>query len=343
MAFSRQQEARSSKEGREGGSRRKVRRAAGSAERALNSIARGLAPGGGVPTGLHHSDHAQCHRRILLLPVALSAPFRPWWLAAAALCSAGVQAADPESAPTKATPRWEGAVGVSVLYSPTYLGSSDYRTRAVPGLFLRYGRFALTTASGFVTRSHDEVNRGVSADLVQRDNLRVTLSARLDGGRDPDSDDFLRGLDRIRPTVRARLSALRRFDNGWRLGAALSPDVLGRDGGMLADASVGYEWLLMPQLRANAAVGITAADRRYMRSYFGVSAAESVRSGHAQYAPGAGLRDVGASFGLRADLGPHWVGYANAGVQRLLGPTLDSPLTRGRSGWSGSVGLAWRF
>ena len=274
--------------------------------------------------------------------------FRPWCLPALALYAgvhaAGVQAADATPAASKPTPvRWEGAVGVSVLHSPTYLGSDDYKTRALPGLFLRYGRFAITTASGFVTRSNDEVNRGVSADLVQRDNLRVTLSARLDGGRDPDDDDFLRGLDRIRPTVRARLSAVRRFHGGWRVGLAVSPDILGHGGGMLADANVSYEWRLAPQLRGHAGVGITAADSRYMRSYFGVSAAESARSGHAIYSPGAGLRDVGASFGLRADLGPHWVGYANASGLRLLGPTLDSPLTRGRFGWSTSVGLAWRF
>lgn len=279
--------------------------------------------------------------------MASSASFRPWWLAAAALCSAGAQAADPPadpaSAPAPAAPRWEGAVGVSVLHSPTYLGSDDFRTRALPGLYLRYGRFAITTASGFVTRSNDEVNRGVSAELVQRDHLRVTLSARLDGGRDPDDDDFLRGLDRIRPTVRARLSAVRRFDNGWRIGAALSPDLLGRGGGVLGDANVSYEWRLTPQLRGNAGIGLTAADGRYMRSYFGVNASESVRSGHAEYTPGAGLRDVGASVGLRADLGPHWVGYAHLSALRLLGPTLDSPLTRGRSGWSTSAGLAWRF
>lgn len=278
--------------------------------------------------------------------------FRPWCLAVLALCAgapAGVHAAGPQAAesapdaPKGKSPSWEGAVGMSVLHSPTYLGSSDHETRALPGLFLRYGRFAVTTASGFVTRSNDEVNRGVSADLVQRDNLRVTLSARLDGGRDPDDDDFLRGLDRIRPTVRARLSAVRRFRSGWRLGLALSPDVLGRGGGVLGDANASYEWMLAPHLRANAGVGITAADGRYMRSYFGVSAAESLRSGHAEYSPGAGLRDVGASFGLRADLGPHWVGYANASALRLLGPTLDSPLTRGRTGWSSSIGLAWRF
>ena len=278
--------------------------------------------------------------------------FRPWCLAVLALCAAvhaGVHAAGPEAAESapeasKAkSPSWEGAVGVSVLHSPTYLGSKDHQTRALPGLFLRYGRFAVTTASGFVTRSNDEVNRGVSADLVQRDNLRVTLSARLDGGRDPDADDFLRGLDRIRPTVRARLSAVRRFHGGWRAGLALSPDILGHGGGVLADANVSHEWRLTPHLRGHAGVGITAADSRYMRSYFGVSAVESARSGHAIYSPGAGLRDVGASFGLRADLGPRWVGYANASALRLLGPALDSPLTRGRFGWSTSAGLAWRF
>ncbi len=278
--------------------------------------------------------------------------FRPWCLAALALFAgvhAGVHAADAgaaDSAPVAVkatTPRWEGAVGLSVTHSPTYLGSNDYKTRVLPGLFLRYGRFAVTTASGFVTRSNDEVSRGVSADLVQRDNLRVTLSARLDGGRDPDADDFLRGLDRIRPTVRARLSAVRRFNSGLRIGLALSPDILGHDGGVLADANLSYEWVLSPHLRANAGIGLTAADSRYMRSYFGVSEAESARSGHAMYSPGAGLRDVGASLGLRAELGPRWVGYANVGALRLMGPTLDSPLTRGRSGWSSSAGLAWRF
>jgi hypothetical protein len=128
----------------------------GSAERALNSIARGLAPGGGVPAVLDHSDHAQCHRRILLSPVPLPDSFRPWCLAALALCAAGVHAADAAPEAAKATPpHWEGAVGLSVLHSPTYLGSSDYKTRVLPGLFLRYGRFAVTTASGFVTRSND--------------------------------------------------------------------------------------------------------------------------------------------------------------------------------------------
>ena len=270
--------------------------------------------------------------------------FRPWCAAVLALCVAAARAADPAPEASKTSkPHWEGAVGLSVLHSPTYLGSDDYKTRAVPGLFLRYGRFAITTASGFVTRSNDEVNRGVSADLVQRDNLRVTLSARLDGGRDPDADDFLRGLDRIRPTVRARLSAVRRFNSGLRIGLALSPDILGHRGGVLGDANLSYEWTLALNVRANAGVGITAANGRYMRSYFGVSEAESVRSGHAVYTPGAGLRDVGASVGLRAELGPRWVGYANVGALRLVGPTVDSPLTRGRSGWSSSAGLAWRF
>ena len=270
--------------------------------------------------------------------------FRLWCSAILVLCSAGALAADPTPAAPKTTaPHWEGAVGLSVLHSPTYLGSDDSKTRVLPGLFLRYGRFAITTASGFVTRSNDEVNRGVSADLVQRDNLRVTLSARLDGGRDPDADDFLRGMDRIRPTVRARLSAVRRFNSGLRVGLALSPDILGHRGGVLGDANLSCEWVLSPHLRASAGVGVTAADSRYMRSYFGVSETESVRSGHAVYTPGAGLRDVGASFGLRAQLGPRWVGYANVGMLRMMGPTLDSPLTRGPSGWSSSAGLAWRF
>ncbi|HSW09051.1 MipA/OmpV family protein [Aquabacterium sp.] len=245
--------------------------------------------------------------------------------------------------PAPAQPVWEGAVGVLFRYGPAYQGSESSRLSLRPGLFLRYGRYSATTTGGFVTRSNDEVPRGVSAELVARDDLRVSLSLRLDGGRDDGDDPMLQGLGNVRATVRGRLSAVKDFGSGWKLSAGLSPDVLGRDGGIVLDSSLSYEWRLSPTLRANAGVSLTAGDRRYMQSYFGVTAEQRQRSGHPVYEPSAGLRDLGFGFGLRADLGPHWLGFVNASTSRLQGPTLDSPLTRRRDTWGVGGGLAWRF
>jgi outer membrane scaffolding protein for murein synthesis (MipA/OmpV family) len=264
---------------------------------------------------------------------------------AAEAASAPAAAAASASAPSRlsAQPTWEGALGVLFQYGPSYQGSESSRLRLRPGLFLRYGRYSVTTTGGFVTRRNEEVQRGLSADLIDREKLRVSLSLRVDGGRDDGDDPMLHGLGRIRATVRGRLQAVKDFGAGWKLSAALSPDLLGRQGGALADVGLGYEWPLTPALRANAGITLTAASQRYMQSYFGVTPEQSQRSGHPVYTPSAGLRDIGWGVGLRADLGPRWLGFLNAGATQLAGPTLDSPLTRRHDTWRIGGGIAWRF
>lgn len=248
------------------------------------------------------------------------------------------------SAPAEGSrPDWEGAVGLIAHHSPNYIGAAGSAWHLNPGFFVRYGRFSLTNNGGFVTRRDDDVERGVAAELLRSETLRVSLSARFDGGRDAGSDAALRGLPDLRATVRARLSAVQQLGAGWRLNLGLSPDLLGRGGGTTLDAGVVHEWRLSPSLLASAGVGGTWADKTYHQNYFGITAAQSLASGHRVYLPGAGLRDVSASAGLRIALGPHWLGFAGLSASALQGPALDSPLTQRRRNWGSNAGLAWRF
>ena len=240
-------------------------------------------------------------------------------------------------------PHWEGAVGLVARVSPNYLGAATSAGHIGVGLFLRYGRFSVTNTGGFVTRRNDEVERGLTADLVQRDDLRVSLSLRTDGGRDAGSDPALSGLPDVRATIRARLAATNKWGNGWRLTAGLSPDLFGRGGGITADAAVIHEWRLTPSVLANLSAGGTWANGRYMQSYFGITPSQSALSGHAVYAARAGLRDLGVGAGLRIDISPEWLGLLGVGSTRLMGSTLDSPLTKRPSSWGVNGGLAWRF
>lgn len=279
------------------------------------------------------------HAWPLLLPFAAAVAVAQD--AAPAAPAAAPPAAAAASAPAAA--RFEGAVGLVLSHHPSYQGSADARTRLQPGIFLRYGRWTVTTTGGFVTRSHEEVPRGLTADLVRRDDLRVKLSLRLDGGRDANADDALAGLSDVRPTVRGHLSVQRRFGGGWSATLGFNPDLLGRGGGLLANAGLGHTWSLGPRQTLDLGLGLTLADRRYLRSYFGVNPAESPASGYRVYQPGPGLRDVGLTLGWHGELGPHWVAFAGGGLGRLLGPAADSPLTRRAGSWSLNGGLAWRF
>lgn len=256
------------------------------------------------------------------------------------LAPVGAAAADDDAPPTA---HWEGAVGLVLRHGPTYQGASDSRTRVVPGLFLRYGRFSITTTGGFVTRSSDEVTRGAAAELLRTEDYRVNLSLRVDGGRDNGNDPMLAGLDDRRATLRGRLGVTRKFGRGWQVSAGTTPDLLGRDGGTLVDLGIGYGWSMTPTLHASLGAGGTWGNRRYMQSYFGITPEESRRSGHPAYAPGSGLRDIGAGFGLRTTFGREWVSFASLGISQMQGPTVDSPLTRQRSLWSLTAGLARRF
>jgi len=265
------------------------------------------------------------------------------WAAACSLTvlAGGLAHAQATSAPPAA--RWEGAIGLVVHNSPNYPGAADSSTKGMPGFYLRYGRFTATNAGGFVTRRADDVERGVSAELVRRDDLRVSLSARFDAGRDADSDAALRGLPDLRATVRARLSVVQRLSDGWQLSAALSPDIVGRGGGAVAEAGIGREWRPAAGWRARADASLTWADGRYMDSRFGITTAQSAITGLRAWQPGSGLRDLGLGLGLNTDFGPHWIGFAGIGANHLIGGAKDSPLTHRVNSLNFNSGLAWRF
>jgi outer membrane scaffolding protein for murein synthesis (MipA/OmpV family) len=162
-------------------------------------------------------------------------------------------------------------------------------------------------------------------------------------GRQESSSPDLAGLGDVRRTLRARLGTSYRLDDGWRVGSSITVDALGRDGGTLGDLSAGRDVRLAPNLSLGIGATLTFGDARYLQSYFGITPEQAARSGYREYAPGAGLRDVGFGVGLRGDLGQRWVLFGGASVSRLLGPAADSPLTRRADTWGLNAGVVYRF
>jgi outer membrane scaffolding protein for murein synthesis (MipA/OmpV family) len=255
----------------------------------------------------------------------------------------GEPVASPRPPPPSPRIPFEGAIGPVVSINPEYQGGVRLSTKVTPGIFIRWGRFTLTNASGFVTRRDDDVFRGLAADFVRSTKWRVNLALRIDRGRDAGDSAALSGLQNVRSTVRGRLIVTRWFDEGAAATLGTSTDLLGHGGGTLVDLGLNQTFPLAPKASWNAGLTLTAADRRYMQSYFGVAPQQAASSGYAVYTPGSGLRDIAASVGVRGELGPRWIGFASFSRSRLLGPASASPLSQQRWNWGINGGLGWRF
>jgi MipA family protein len=269
-------------------------------------------------------------------PAAASAP--------AATGPTAATAATAATAPTAPTaPKFEGAVGLILAYRPEFSGASRSVFKLSPGVFLRYGRFTLTNASGFATKRADDVVPGLGLDLVRSDRTRVGLSLRVDPGRGENSAGAFAGLGNVRPTLRLRAAVSAQVQGPWRVGGSWSVDVLGRRGGGFGDISAGWETTLSPTTKFNLGASLGVADSRYLQTYYGVSAEQAARTAYPEYRPKSGPRDLGVSASWRHDIGRDWILLGGANATRLLGPAAQSPLTSARNGWGTHVGAARQF
>ncbi len=273
---------------------------------------------------------------------------RPVLLLLGFACTAA-QAADeaPAAAPAASTPaatEWEGAIGPQFLLAPEYSGSARRKLSVTPGFYLRYGRLSISNSGGFVTRRRaDDVFRGLGLDAVNTERLRLNFALRLDNGRRSADSPALAGIENVRRTIRMRSSATWQLDEGWKAAAGWSTDLLGRGGGNLIDLSIGHDRRLSPRIVWNVGTGITWADGRYTRSYYGVTPDESIASGYPVYTPGSGLRDVSIGTGFRMEIDPRWMALWGGSIGKVMGPAAHSPLTTSTRQWSLNAGVAWRF
>ncbi len=89
--------------------------------------------------------------------------------------------------------------------------------------------------------------------------------------------------------------------------------------------------------------GANLVNRSYNASFFGISAQESMQSGHPAYAPGGGLRDAYLGAGWNWALSPDWMVVSAARVTRLGGDARNSPLVERPTNITVSTGLVYRF
>lgn len=253
-----------------------------------------------------------------------------------ALCP-GVQAQSVSQEPAFGL---SGRIGLGVATVPTYEGSPNRRTLAGPDLTLTYRSPDWGTV--------EFGQRGLVWNAVEAGRFRFALVAQFDPGRKAKDtstlnptpgDKRLAGMGDVQASTEAGLGI------GYGPVMVVARQSLSERGakGAQVDMTVEHAWSLSDRLGLRFAVGATWANRDYMQTYFGVTAAQAQASSFSVYTPKSGCRKVDVSIGAEYALASNLKLQANVGFSRLGDSAAASPIVGRRNGTSAALGVAYEF
>ncbi len=232
---------------------------------------------------------------------------------------------------------WRVSVGGGVISAPKFPGSDSQRTLVLPLVSASYGRFFIggDPAAGSAG--------GIGLNLYRDSRWRLSAAISADLARRKESDDpRLTGLGDVQRTASAVLGAS--YTHDWFTARArVASDILGRDQGTLARLDLLARYRPSEQWSFSAGPGLTWANDRYTRTFFGVDADQSARSGLPQFDAKGGLNSARFSVHANYRIDRHWGAGGFGSYSRLQNAAADSPITEDKSQYVLGVFLAYRF
>ena len=212
------------------------------------------------------------------------------------------------------------SIGGGVGLAPDYEGSEDYEAIPIPSarVVLDNGMYAL-------------LGYGLSEGLTLRVNLLPSQTWRLGPmvnyrpSRSHVENDQVDDLKNVSDAT--ELGGLAGFwNNHWSAFIEFLTDTGDAHAGWLLTLKGGHNWILSDRWATSFGVNGTYASKDYMRTYFGINAADSGRSGLPRYNAEAGIKDVGVDLEVVWYLKQSWSMRGIAQYKRLVGDAADSPV-----------------
>lgn len=215
---------------------------------------------------------------------------------------------------------WSLTVGAAGLVAPSFEGSKDWIFKVTPIVSLsRQG-----TALRFTSRNDD-----ISLGFVDTGTFRAGIAGKPVFRRDEDTDDTLTGLDPVKFGVEAGGFVEVYPTDNIRIRGEVRKGIRSHSG-VVADVAVDVFDDLSPTVRVSGGPRLSLATEDYFDAYYGVSAAESARTGLSSYDPGGGIRAVGGGGAVTWKTTDTITTSLFAEYERLLGPAADSSLVKER-------------
>ena len=220
-------------------------------------------------------------------------------------------------------PEWRDVLGLAAEAQPVYDGAHAYRLRPGPVINIRYYDLAFFS-----------LGEGLGVNFLRGDHYLAGVAVTYDLGRRV-TDDYthLHGIGDISPAPVTK--AFGSYVLSKKFPLVLRADIRQFVGG--ANGTVGDLEAYIPLPGSSqkfvmfAGPSITFASHRYLQSYFGVNAAQSLASGYPEYSPHPGTDAVGAGFSATRFITKHWLINADAAINQLRGSPAESPIVQRRT------------
>jgi outer membrane protein len=215
---------------------------------------------------------------------------------------------------------WYLKVGVAGFTAPKFDGDDSYELTFSPII-------SLGKAGG--EARYTSRNDNISLGLIDTGAFRAGIAGRFVLARDDGDSSDLAGLDPVRFGIEAGGFA-EFYPTDWlRVRGELRRGFRAHEG-VIGDVAVDAFADITPEVRVSGGPRMSFASADYFDAYYGVSAAESAASGLSPYAPGSGMKSVGAGGAIDWQTTEQLTTSVFAEYSRLTGPAADSSLVSER-------------
>jgi MipA family protein len=248
---------------------------------------------------------------------------------------------------------WSVSVGLFATSTPEYEGGKRRVAGVLPDFDISYktkdwGRF------GFGSKS-----RGASWTIIDKEEYSFGILFSGDTGRsEKDGTAFRPGSKRLRGLGEIKAAGEVGVFGHVVLGVPLSLQVtrgLGDEKQNSRDLSFkghrgtriefGSEipFELSDTLTLSVSPSISWADKNYTQTYFGVTRAQSARSGFKEFKADGGIKSLNIGAGLNYKIDKNWSATAGVTFQQLRGSAAKSPITEQKRQASALLGVNYVF
>lgn len=246
-------------------------------------------------------------------------------------------AMEPVAVPPAVESGWIVSIGAKLVVQPEWPGSNEYTVWPLPTISVR------DPGAPEVWASPDD---SFSIGLFGNEWVRVGVVGGFESDRDKSDDRRLRGLKPIDWAIEAG-GFIEIWPVEWlRARAELRHGFIGGDG-LIADLALDGVFRSAPWTFAIGPRASFASDD-YMRTYFGITSKEAVKSPFFKnpYKPDGGLKSAGAAASISYDWDGGWRTTVFGGWNRLLDDAEKSPIVRrigDENQFFAGVGVSYQF
>lgn len=194
---------------------------------------------------------------------------------------------------------------------------------------------------------------GARVDLLADSRVQVGPVFNFRGNRDSaeDGSGRVKRLNDVDSSIEVggyvgyRFGGDRTGQGEVALDLTVTKDVGGGHEGLIGTAQASYAAYRSQRFFLNVDAQASFADKKYMRTFFGVTPQEAAVSGLAAWRPDSGIRDAGAGITAGYQFNERWGLIARAGATHYLGDAADSPVVDEGSKIQavGGLALSYRF